>query len=688
MSDQDPKPSIDDLLSGVDENVNPTADQAVPDFVSRARQEAAQRGMEPIDLLEKQAFDALRAADYPTPACIKPSELELVGQGEQLAPDRLMHLATCVPCRRLMRSATRRPYSSPPLPVPVAEPRQIGAFSKSRPRPPRWPWFSPIVPALGLAAAVAIAVGASIFLPRVPALPPVMPQSANAQPAPSAVTIRPAPEPNTLPIPVQKEPPKPEVIAPAVPPDLTPLSHTPASIAVLPVEADEKLAHFGAGVSESMAQRLSRIQGLDVIWPQTATAEALVAAKSGTVARNIGVDTLITTRLKERDTGLEIDAEMVDVASGRTRWAKNYSTSAAQLFKFNTNLAADISLKLRPELTAGQLRGVMRADTDDGGSYLDYLRGRAAWAKRDEKGFDEAIRFFQQALKANPEYALAYVGLADAYSLQGNYNHRPRAEAFDEAEKAARRALQIDPDLAEAHTSLALVNLYRRNFRPAEEGFKQATRINPSYSLAHRWYANLLMAFERFSEARQHIARAVALDPLSRSTRVWKGVTLFYERKPEESAKELRSLLGAQPTYLVNDFQDWQVHLSLGQALEQGGKVAEAIEQLEKARDMKTNEMTLAALGHAYAKANRRADATAILKQIVTEIPNHSETSVAIIYAALGDKDKAFESLEKAYDQLDTDLLFLRIDSLFDDLRSDRRFDALIDRVGLRRSLT
>lgn len=447
---------------------------------------------------------------------------------------------------------------------------------------------------------------------------------------------------------------------------------------------DEPSSTFlGEAVMEEFAQRLSIVPSLTVISPRSESMRLLhdaTVANAVEVGRKLGVDKVLAAKVESGDGGLRMETTLVNVRSEQAVWTEKHSWDQTDPFKIQAELLAKTSDVLRLGLSPSLQARITTRYTSNQDAYIAYAQGRHEWAKRTKEGLEAGIRLFQKAASADSSYALAYSGLADSYALLGHYGHLRPKEAYPKAMEWAIKALQLAPELAEPHASLGLVKLfYHRDPRRAEEHFARAVELNPNYITAHRWYAACLMAMRRTTEAAEHVRQVLNLDPYSERVRLWVSVQAFYERQYDRAVEICEDILRADPN-------DWQARLSLGQALEQRGETRTAIEQLQQAlKDSGNDEMALGALGHAYATAGLREEALRVLRDLMQRRKRKfvSPLLLGAIHAALGQKDAAFLFLEEAYREFEADLLFLRIDPLFDPLRSDERLGKVAARLGV-----
>jgi tetratricopeptide (TPR) repeat protein len=339
-------------------------------------------------------------------------------------------------------------------------------------------------------------------------------------------------------------------------------------------------------------------------------------------------------------------------------------------------VAAGIQITLTPQ-TEARLALTPRLDPE---AYELYLKGRFFWNKRDSDGLRRAVEYFEKALERSPDYALAHVGIADAYIVLGDQGSLPSAEAQLRARAAAMRGLELDPDLAEAQTSLAMVRTtYDWDWDAAEGCFRRAIQLNPSYATAHHWYAHLLRALGRFDEAVAEIRRAQALDPLALIINSNLGSALFYAGRYDEAVEQYRRTLRRDAGWAP-------AHWGLGRTLLAMGRPDEAIAEHELAV-ARSNRLPgyLCTLANALGLTGRRSEARRLLAEIESRQDREyvSPYDLALVHAGLGDDERAFAALERAFRERQSSMRQLRIDERLEPLSSDPRFDALARRVGL-----
>ena len=370
--------------------------------------------------------------------------------------------------------------------------------------------------------------------------------------------------------------------------------------------------------------------------------------------------------------------ELVRTRDSRQIWGEQYQRTTADIFDIQENMAREISDALRLQLTTEQEELLTKQFTTSSSAYEAYLKGRYHWNRRTEEGIRQAIVYFQEAIREDPSYALAYSGLADSYTLLGFYYESPRT-ALPQARAAAERALELDDRLGEAHASLAFIKtLYDWDFAEAEQEFQRAIELNPTYATAYHWYSVLLSVTGRHDESIQQIRRAAELDPLSRIINSYYGQSLAYAGRHQGADEQLRKTLELDPSWALG-------HMRLGQNFELPGLFSEAIPHYEKGVELADSPYGLGNLGHAYAKSGRVDDAYAVLERLEELAQSRYVAPIerANVYAGLGDLDSCFEWLEKAYDERSGLLPFERVLPVGKDIEHDPRFSDLMRRVGL-----
>ena len=341
-------------------------------------------------------------------------------------------------------------------------------------------------------------------------------------------------------------------------------------------------------------------------------------------------------------------------------------------------MAREIGDALRIQLTMEQEELLTKQYTESSDAYEAYLKGRYHWNRRTEEGIGQAIVHFQEAINHDPNYALAYTGLADSFSLLGYYYVSTR-EAFPRAKQAAERALERDDSLGEAHVSLAWIKcIYDWDFDEAEREFVRGIELNPTYANGHQWYSIYLVVTGRYDEAIERIRIALELEPLSRIINANYGQFLGYAGRYEEAHEHLRKTSELDPAWAL-------AHLFVGANYAQQGLFSEAVPHYEQAVTLDDSPYGIGFLGQAYAKSGRVDEAHTVLERLdgLAETRYVSPLQRAAVYAGLGDPDRFFEQMERAYEERTSELPLLRIFPWVEDVEQDPRFAELLRRVGL-----
>jgi serine/threonine protein kinase/tetratricopeptide (TPR) repeat protein len=460
------------------------------------------------------------------------------------------------------------------------------------------------------------------------------------------------------------------------------------SLAVLPlvnVSVDPNMDYFSDGITESIINALSPLPKLRVVPRNTVFTYKGQEADPQKVGSALDVRAVLTGRLRHLGDRLVISVELVDVVNNSQLWGEQYNRKVSDIFEIQEEIAREISHHLRMKLTSGERKHLAKRHTEKTEAYQHYLKGRYFWNKRTEADLNKAIEHFLRAINEDPAYALAYTGMADAYSYLGYmWGRMPPKEAMPKAKDAAVKALELDNDLSEAHCSLAFMKLfYEWDWPGAEEEFRRAIELNPNYPSAHHFYGIYLAAvWERFEEAIAEVKRALELDPLSLPINNIVAVILLDARRYDEAIDQRLKMLEIDPNYTA-------AYDGLGFAYGQKGMHEEAVEAyLEAKRLGGASAETAEALRQAYVTAGWEGYLRRNLDLLLTRWEQgghwHGDAyAIAGNYARVGEKEKAFAWLETAYEARSGFLTWLKIQASFDGLRSDARFAGLIQRVGL-----
>jgi len=454
------------------------------------------------------------------------------------------------------------------------------------------------------------------------------------------------------------------------------------SLAVLPFvneSGDAKIDYLSDGIAESIINDVSKLRALSVRSFSSVTQYRGKNADLSRAAKELDVKALLTGRLVERGGRYVINAELIDVRNNRQIWGSQYSPNASDLQLIQEQISQEISAKLLSELSGEQKKSLASSVPMDSAAYQLYLQGRYHLNKRTLGELQQSIDFFAQAVQKDPRYALAYVGQADAYALIADLNVLPAREVMPKVKSAAAKALELDPTLAEAHASVAWAKFHDWEFRDAESEFKKALELNAGYPAAHSWYGEFLISMGRFDEAAKETDRARELDPRTPNTVLASCSRLYYARQYAAASEQCERVLSLDALFVP-------AHVFLGRTAVEQRQYPAALEHFNKALALSAGDSNaLAAIGYAYAASKQPAEAKKIIDQLTerAEITYVQPTWLAVIYGAMGEKDKAFEWLQKAYEDRSSWFVNLNVDPLFDPLRNDARFTDLVRRVNL-----
>ena len=458
-----------------------------------------------------------------------------------------------------------------------------------------------------------------------------------------------------------------------------------SSIVALPfadLSPQKDQEYFCEGMTDELINALTKVDGLRVLSQSSAFQFKGDIDDVRKIGQQLRVDTVLKGSVRKAASRLRITVHLINVADGYYLWSETYDREIKDLIAVQEEISRAIVNTLRIQLAGSQRRPLVKAYTGNLQAYDLYLKGRYHWNKRTAEGLRQAAAFFEQAVKEDANYALGYAALADSYALLSSYGVSPPREVMQKAKAAALKALEIDETLGEAHASLGFVrSFYDWEWSDAEREYRRALELNPGYATAHHWYSGCLRALGRFDEAAVEVRRAQELDPLSPAIGRDLGRIFSSRRQHEQAIDQYRKTLDLNP-----NFPSGYVHLGL--AYEQLSRYDEAIAAFEKARAMPGgNPLIAAALGHCHALMGNRVKAGELLDELVEQSKQRyvPAVDIALIYIGLGEKDRAFEWLEKAYEDHDGWLAWLKVDPIFDSLRRDARFIRLLKKVGLQR---
>jgi TolB-like protein/Flp pilus assembly protein TadD len=453
------------------------------------------------------------------------------------------------------------------------------------------------------------------------------------------------------------------------------------SIAVLPFDnlsRDPDNAYFCEGVQDEILTRLAKVADLKVI-SRTSTQRFKSAPENlPQIAKQLGVAHIVEGSVQKSNDQVRVNVQLINALTDAHLWGDTYDRKLTDIFAVESEIAKTIADILQAKLSGSEQHAIAARPTENTEAHQLYLKGRFFWNKRTGNDLKKSIDYFEQAIAADPNYALAYAGIADAYVLLPGYSAGTPRDCYPKAKAAAKKALELDETLAEAHTTLAMaIWLYDFDSSQATREFQRAIELNPNYATAHHWFSLGLASLGRFDDAIAEGKRAVELDPLSLVINADLGADYYLARRYDEAIAQQRKTLEMDPGF-------YYAHFILGEALAAKGAFEQAIEEYRKAHALDDDPWVLGLLGHAYASSGNKTEALKILDQL-KELSTQryvSAYSFAILYLGLGDKQEALRWLEQSYqDRAGSDIAWIRVYSLLDPLRGDPRFEALAEKI-------
>ncbi|MFB0564435.1 MAG: protein kinase [Candidatus Aminicenantaceae bacterium] len=455
------------------------------------------------------------------------------------------------------------------------------------------------------------------------------------------------------------------------------------SIAVLPLDnlsGNPEQEYFADGMTEALIRELAKIKAFQRVISRTSVMRYKETEKSlPEIASELNVDAIVEGSVLLIGERVRITTQLIEARTDQPMWTDSYERDLRNILALQRELARAIAKEIKIAVTPEEQVRLAMTSPVNPEAYQLYLKGRYLWNKRTGEDLKKALVYFERAIEKDPNYALAYTGLADTYLVLPSYIAFPPTEAYSKGKKAALKALEIDDTLAEAHTSLADVMKFYFDWKSAEKEYKRAIELSPSYATAHHWYAYDLMLMGRHEEAIKEINLAKELDPHSLIINANMGYVLYNARRYNQAIEYYMNALEMDPNF-------WVLHQYLGRAYVQKGKYEEAIAEFQEAITLSGSlQENMGDLGYSYAVSGRKAEAMKVVNEL-KELSTRKYISsyhLALIYVGLGQKNQAFEWLNKAIEEPDLFLVHLKVDPRFDSLRSDPRFTALLKKMGL-----
>lgn len=457
-------------------------------------------------------------------------------------------------------------------------------------------------------------------------------------------------------------------------------------LAVLPfanLTGDAAQEYFSDGLTEEMISQLGHLdpQHLGVIARTSVMHYKHSQTQLDLIGRELGVQYVLEGSVRRDADNVRISAQLIQVKDQTPIWVRQYDRELSHLLALQGEIAQEIAGEIQLTLGDGKRissDGKLVASPSSYEAYDLYLKGRYFWNKRTPKGFRQAIDYFQQAVTKDTNYARAYAGLADSYALTSSYSLDSPNELMPKARAAALRAIQIDDSLAEAHTSLALITEnYDWDWQTAEKEYRRALQLDPNYATAHQWYAEYLSFQGRFDEALRESERARQLDPLSLIIASDNGAILYYSRQYGRALEQFRAVLAMEPSFP-------RAHMVILPYVEKG-MFAEALADTAEWHHSDDSPVW-EAQAYVYGRSGQQVEARRAMAKWARwnrGRQSYSPSAVAMAYTAMGNHEEAFRCLETAYQEHSNGLTTLKVEPGYDPLRSDRRFQELLQRIGL-----
>ncbi len=451
------------------------------------------------------------------------------------------------------------------------------------------------------------------------------------------------------------------------------------SIAVMPFvneSGNADVEYLSDGMTETLIRSLSQLPNLNVKARSSVFRYKGKATDAKTIGKELGVQAILNGRVVQRGDQLTLSLELIDAQTENVIWTDQYDRKSSDLVSLQNEIARDVSSKLKTRLSGVDTQNLAKTYTANAEAYRLYLQGRFYWNKREEKDFRKAVEYLSQAIALDPKYALAYAGLADSYALLSTFGFIPPAEGVSKAREFANRALSLDDSMAEPHTTLAYLSLtYDYDFSASEPEFKRAIGLNPNYATAHQWYGEMLLNAGRFDEAAVEYRRALELEPLSLPINWDFGRFLYMSRRYDESIAQHKKTIELDPGFA-------RAHRTLAEVYRVKGDYANAAEERAKVLDLIGQPENAALIRSTFARDGWLGFLRLVTAQNSALKDINNNWVVAKAYVDLGEKDKAFAELNKAYDLRLSSLCWLKIEPQMDPLRSDPRYQDLLRRMN------
>ena len=452
------------------------------------------------------------------------------------------------------------------------------------------------------------------------------------------------------------------------------------SIAVMPFvneSGNADLEYLSDGMTETLIGSLSQLPNLNVKARSSVFRYKGKTIDAKTIGKELSVQALLNGRVMQRGDQLTLSLELVNADTENVIWSGQYNRKQSELVTLQSDVAREVSSKLKTRLSGTDAQKLTRIYTTDSEAYQFYLKGKFAWNKRNSEALKQAVEFYNKAIEKDPNYALAYSGLAETYVLFSSYDVASARDSMPQAKAAALRALEIDESLAEAHTALGFyLSNYDWNREGAEKEYRRAIELKPNYATAHHWLGADLASVKRFDDSLNELRRAEELDPLSRIISTNLADTLVFARRYDEAITQYKRVLVRDPSFAY-------AHRTLGWVFGIKGMYPEAISETRRAIEL--NNVGKGYLGLWLAKSGKRDEAVKLLNELKQESTRAYVQSynLALICVGLGNKEEALNYLEKHMLARSETASLYAIAPELDELRSEPRFKAMLKQMNL-----
>jgi TolB-like protein len=455
------------------------------------------------------------------------------------------------------------------------------------------------------------------------------------------------------------------------------------ALAVLPFESisqDNDENFLADGLSDDVTTDLGRFGKFSVISRTSTLRFKGVHKPLQEIAQQLGATMVVEGTIVRSGERVRITAQLIDAKTDRHLWAGRYERAYVDLLSLEDDVASTVATEIRDVLQPGRHDPLAPAGRVDAEARANYLKGRYYWNQRNEDGLKIAIQYFNHAIEREPDYAPAYVGLADSYNLLSVWGAMPPRETFPKARETAEKAIQLDPSSAQAYTSLAFVTYrFYWDWDAAERDFQEAVKLDPNYSTAHQWYGEFLADMARFDQGLDELKRARALDPLSLIAGSDLAVGLFRAHQEDGAIAEVQEILAMEPNYVP-------AHLYLGSFYEGAKRYAQAEAEFSKFAELTGEDGNLLGLrARMYAAAGEKEKARRIVDDLLSRSREgrYGYFQIAVLYAGIGEKELALAALQRAYDEHSWWMVTSKVEPAFDSIRSEPRFQHIMKQVGL-----